>query len=131
MTTNHTPPLILLVDDELDVLSIYKTKLENSGFKVVAAANGEEGLRVATANHPDLVLMDVKMPVMDGVTAQQKLHENSATKDIKVVFLTAFSDPLRPEIDVRLAKENGALDFIKKGIGLDDLVERVKNYLIL
>lgn len=125
----QSPPLILMVDDETDLLATYKTKLERSGFRVLTAVNGKEGMETAIANHPDLILMDVKMPIMDGVEAQEKLKNNPATKDIKVVFLTAFSDPARPEVDERLAKENGVLDFIKKGISLDDLVARVREHL--
>jgi CheY-like chemotaxis protein len=124
-----TQPLVLIVDDESDLLDTYKTKLERSGFRVLSAANGEEGIAVATKEHPDLILMDVKMPVMDGVTAQQKLQENPDTKNIKVVFLTAFSDPAHPEIDQAMAKGSGAIDFLKKGISLDELVEKVKGYL--
>jgi CheY-like chemotaxis protein len=125
----QSPPLILIVDDEPDVLTTYKTKLERSDFRVLTATNGEEGVAAAVANHPDLILMDVKMPVMDGVEAQQKLKDDPTTKDIKVVFLTAFSDPTRPEIDAKFAEENGALDFIKKGIGLDDFVTKIRGYL--
>jgi len=122
-------PLILIVDDEADLLASYKTKFERSGFRVLTAADGKEGVAVAGANHPDLILMDVKMPVMDGAEAQQKLKDDPATKDIKVVFLTAFSDPSHPEIDQTLAKESGGLDFIKKGISLDELVTKVHGYL--
>ena len=121
--------LILVVDDEPDLLKTYQIKLERSGFKVITASNGKEGVDAAAANHPDLVLMDVKMPVMDGATAQQEILNNPATKDIKVVFLTAFSDPTRPEVDERLAKETGAVDFIIKGFNLDELVSRVRGYL--
>lgn len=122
-------PLILIVDDEADLLDTYKTKLERSGFRVITAANGEEGVASANANRPDLILMDMKMPVMDGVTAEQKIKADPATQDLKVVFLTAFSDPTRPEIDEAFSKESGALDFIKKGISLEDLVTRIRGYL--
>lgn len=121
--------LILIADDEEDVLSVYKTKLERSGFEVITAANGAEAVAAVTAKHPDLILMDMKMPVMDGIVAQQKLMENPATKDVKVVFLTAFSDPLKLDVDEKVAKESGAVDFIKKGINLDELVAKVKVYL--
>ena len=124
-------PLILLVDDEADVTAVYQVKLERSGYKVITASNGEEGVKMATEQKPDLILMDMKMPVMDGVTAQQKIKENPETKDLKVVFLTAFSDPVKPEIDEKLAKEIGGLDFIKKGISLDELAEKVKGYIAL
>ncbi|HVM77011.1 MAG TPA: response regulator [Candidatus Paceibacterota bacterium] len=122
-------PLVLLVDDEPDVLAVYKTKLERNGLKVITAANGEEAVITAQKEKPDLILMDMKMPVMDGITAQQKIKNNPDTKDLKVVFLTAFSDPMRIETDMALAKEAGALDFIKKGINLDEFAEKVKGYL--
>ena len=129
MDTNGQPALILLVDDETDILSIYKAKLEKVGFRVITATDGAQAVQMGIQQHPDLILMDMKMPVMDGITAQSKLSENPATKDIKVVFLTAFSDPMNPEIDEKSAKENGAFDFIKKGISLDELVEKVRGYL--
>ena len=125
----NQPPLILIVDDEWDVVSFYKTKLERSGFRVISAPDGARGVQVATAERPDLILMDVKMPVMDGVAAQQKLKDNPATKDLKVVFLTAFSDPSRPQTDKELSKETGALDFIKKGVSLEELVVKIRGYL--
>ncbi|MDR3581802.1 MAG: response regulator [Candidatus Pacebacteria bacterium] len=123
------PALILLVDDEEDVLSVYKAKLDKVGFRTVTAGDGAQAIKIAAEQHPDLILMDMKMPVMDGVAAQQKLNEDPATKDIKVVFLTAFSDPSSPETDQTIAKQVGAIDFIKKGIGLDELVDKVRGYL--
>lgn len=125
----NQPPLILIVDDEPDIISFYKTKLERSGFRVISASDGAQGVRIATAEHPDLILMDVKMPVMDGVAAQQKLRDNPATKNLKVVFLTAFGDPTKPQTDEKIAKEIGGMDFIKKGIGLDELVTKIRKYL--
>ena len=129
MDNNPESALILLADDEADILSVYQAKLEKVGFRVVTASDGAQAIQVAAEKHPDLILMDMKMPVMDGITAQAKLKENPATKDIKVVFLTAFSDPANPEIDIRTAKEIGALDFIKKGIGLNEFVTKVRGYL--
>ena len=129
MDVNKKSALILLVDDEADVLAVYKTKLEKTGFTVITAADGAQAVQAAIDRHPDLILMDMKMPVMDGIEAQLKIKENPATKDIKVVFLTAFSDPDNQEIDKEKAKEIGALDFIKKGIGLDELVLKVRGYL--
>jgi two-component system phosphate regulon response regulator PhoB len=129
MDTDKKPALILLVDDEADIISIYKTKLEKVGFRVITAPDGAQAVAIATEQRPDLILMDMKMPVMDGIVAQAALKDNPATKDLKVVFLTAFSDPSNPEIDRKTAKGIGALDFIKKGIGLDDLVTKVREYL--
>jgi len=125
----NQPALILIADDEIDVLAVYKEKLEQAGFSVITAPNGEEAIKIAAVRRPDLILMDMKMPVMDGVSAQQKLRADPKTKDLKVVFLTAFSDPMRHDVDVNLAKESGALDFIKKGINLDEFIAKVKGYL--
>lgn len=122
-------PLILVADDEPEILKIYRTKLEKSGFAVETAENGAVAVEMAKKTHPNLILMDVKMPVMDGVEAFTKLKEDPATKDIRVIFLTAFSDTRLPEIDNKFAAEIGALDFLKKSIGLGELVDKVRQYL--
>ncbi len=121
--------LILLVDDEPDVLNLYQTALVQAGFQVITAENGADAIEIAKQKHPSLILMDVKMPEMDGVEAAVKIKENPETASSKLVFLTAFSDPARPEADVKAAKEMGALDFIKKGISISELVEKIKQYL--
>ncbi len=121
---------ILLVDDEPDIIAIYKTKLEEAGFEVSTARDGVEAVAAAAASRPDLILMDMKMPNMDGVAAQQKLKNDPATKDLRVVFLTAFADPMKPEVDKAFARQSGAVDFIQKGIDLDELVQKVKGYLL-
>jgi len=84
---------------------------------------------VAKREHPALILMDMKMPVMDGVEAAVNIHEDPETAKIKLVFLTAFSDPNRPATDIQAAKDIGALDFVKKGISLKELGEKVNKYL--
>ena len=123
-------PLILIVDDEPEILKLYEHSLEAAGFEVVTAENGLLGIEAAKREKkPDLILMDIKMPLMDGPEAFVKLKEDQATKNIKIVFLTAFSDIGMPEIDVSYAKELGAADFIKKGIDLDEFVVRVKKSL--
>lgn len=120
---------ILLIDDEDDILELYSTKLRQEGLNVITAAGGPDGLEAAKNRHPDLILLDLKMSKMDGAQILTKLKEDPATRDIKVVFLTAFSDPMGSETDAKYAKEIGATDYIKKGIGLAELVERVKQYL--
>jgi len=120
-------PLILLVDDEPEMLKLYKRKLEKSGFDVITAENGLLGVEAAKgARRPDLVLMDIKMPLMNGIEAFEKIKEDPATKDMKIILLTAFSDLAIPEVDTKTAAELGAIDFIKKGIDLDAFVDRVK-----
>lgn len=121
---------ILIVDDEQDILDVYRATLEDEGFSVITASNGVEAIALAQENNPKLILMDVKMPVLDGIEALTKLKEDPKTKNLKVVFLTAFSDPNKPEVDANIAKELGAVDFIKKGISLTEFVEKVRGYLI-
>ncbi|MFA5098905.1 MAG: response regulator [Candidatus Paceibacterota bacterium] len=123
------PPLILMVDDEPEIIKIYTTKLNSAGFKIISATNGVEGLEVAKKEIPDLILLDVKMPIMNGVDLFYELKKIPELKDSKIAFLTAFSDPNMPETDIKAAKDMGATDFIKKGSSLDEFVEKVKAYL--
>lgn len=120
---------ILLVDDEPDVLSLYSIKLSRSGFEVITATNGVDAITLAQKELPDIILMDMKMPVMDGVTAQHQLRENPVTASIPVLFITAFSDPTAPSILGDYHKDSNVLGFIKKGIALDDLVREVTSYI--
>ncbi len=122
-------PCILIVDDDETLLKIYKTKLTQVGFRILTAENGAEALTVAAKERPDLILIDMKMPVMDGLTAVNKLKEDPATRDLKVVFLTAFSDSATADINGNIKIENATLGAIKKGIGLDDLVVEVRRYM--
>ncbi len=122
---------VLIVDDEPDMLSIYKTKLQRAGFEVLTAGNGKEAIEIAIAKHPHLILMDEKMPMMNGFAAGRALKENPATKDIPVIFLTAFSGPASVQEDLAYLKKSGAPAFIKKGIGLDELVEKIREHLKL
>jgi CheY-like chemotaxis protein len=124
-------PLILIVDDEPEILKLYGAKLSKSGFDVVTAENGLLGIEAAKqSRQPNLILMDLKMPLMSGVEAFNKLQEDPSTTNIKVIFLTAFSDLRVPEVDAKFASEIGASDFIRKGIDLDELVTKVRDALI-
>ncbi len=77
---------ILIADDEPDIIAFYRKKFEKAGFQVFTATNGAEALVIAASEQPDLIIMDVKMPEMNGIAAQKKLHEAPLTKNIKVVF---------------------------------------------
>jgi CheY-like chemotaxis protein len=120
---------ILVVDDEKLSVSLYREILEAEGFEVFTAGNGVECLEIAKKHKPDLILLDMKMPEMDGAQTLLKLREDPEMKDVKVVFLTAFGDPLTDVGDIGFAKGEGATDYIRKGIGKDELTARVKNYL--
>ncbi len=120
---------ILIADDEPEVLSLYKIKLRQAGYNVITATDGAQAIEIAEKELPDLVLMDMKMPHTDGITALRTLQANPATKNLRVVFITAFSDPQISDIDHDFSNENGALGFIKKGISLDEFVAEVQSYL--
>ena len=116
---------ILIVDDEKEILEPYSSALSSAGFRVLTASNGAEGVAVAKAKKPDLILMDLKMPILDGMDATMELKNDPATRDIRVVFLTAFGNPIT---DLGVAHSYQAIDFIKKGISLEELAQQVKKY---
>ncbi len=79
---------ILIVDDEKNFVDVLKTRLESTGYQVVSAGDGDEGVTKAREEKPDLILLDVMMPKIDGYTALKLLKDDKATKDIPVLILT-------------------------------------------
>jgi len=124
-------PLILVVDDDANFREIFSVKLTSEGYRVETAENGEQGIQKTKELKPDLVLMDVNMPVMDGAAAVLKLREDPETKKVKVAFLTNLGDPLleMQESYVRLSEEFGTRGYLKKTDDLDDLADRIKTFL--
>ncbi len=124
-------PLVLVVDDEENFRDIISALLGASGFRVATASNGEEALAHAEELKPDLIILDMKMPVMDGGTTIAKLKEKESLKDIKVIFLSSFGDvrEAAQSADQHFAKEMGAVDYLKKTEIDSKLVARVKELL--
>lgn len=121
---------ILIVDDDKDFLEVLVTKFKARNYETYTALNGEEAVVRAKEILPDLILMDVKMPKMDGIAAMLKLKEDPVTKNIKVVLLTAFGDP-QPEIyktDKNFARELGAFEYLLKTQDLDELADRTREF---
>ena len=81
---------ILVVEDVLDTREFVHLHLTEEGFQVILASNGQEGLYLATAEHPDLIITDVEMPVLDGVEMIKQLRAQKETQDIPILVLTAF-----------------------------------------
>ncbi|MDD5005469.1 MAG: response regulator [Candidatus Omnitrophica bacterium] len=81
---------ILIVDDEVDILTVLSARLIDAGYDVLKADNGIEAIDIAKQKMPHLIILDIMMPHMDGVTVSQHLKENKNTKDIPVIFLTAL-----------------------------------------
>ncbi len=124
-------PLLLLVDDEESFREIFKTKLSQAKFVVETAESGKEGIRKAKELKPDLILMDVKMPEMDGIEAFRCLKEDRETSKCEVVFLTSLGN-LGEEIQQlndRYARELGAAGYIRKTDDLDTIVNKVEEFL--
>ena len=118
---------ILLVEDDPMIVRMYQRKLEQEGFKVSLAFNGEEGLAALKQDKPDIVLLDIMMPKMNGIEMLKAVKADPSLKDIPVVILTNLGD--RPE-DVQKAKDLGAEDYwVKANIPLKEIVERVKKIL--
>lgn len=116
---------ILVVDDEQDLLDLIEYNLKIEGFNVLKAENGLEGIRLAREHHPELVLLDIMMPTMDGLEVCRQLREDPATKSMPVIFLTARSDE-KTEVD---GLNLGADDYITKPISTRKLMSRIKAVL--
>jgi two-component system, cell cycle response regulator DivK len=123
--TDETSPLILVVDDYQDAREMYCEYLQFSGFRVAEARNGNEALEQAFALKPDLILMDLSLPGMDGWEATRQLKSDERTKDIPVVALTGHA--LAGASDG--AKKAGCDSFVTKPCLPDDLVVEVRRML--
>lgn len=122
---------ILIVDDDKDFQEVLATKFKAAGFEVSVADDGEVGVVKAKEVIPNIIMMDVKMPKLDGVAAMLKLREDASTRNIKVILLTAYGDP-QPEVyknDQRFAQELGAHEYLLKSQDLDEIVEKTKAFL--
>lgn len=121
-TTTH----ILLVEDDAFLANIYKTKFEMEGFKVSIAGNGELGLKEAKKKKPDIILLDILLPKMDGFTVLQHIKEDSDLKDIPVVLLTNLGQ----KDDVEKGLKLGAADYlIKAHFKPSETVDKVRKVL--
>ena len=87
------PATILLVDDDPVIMMVYQAGLQRAGYNVLVAKNGQAGLELAATGHPDLILLDVRMPVLDGIEVLARLAADSASRDIPVVMLSNYSEP--------------------------------------
>jgi CheY-like chemotaxis protein len=123
--TNDTHPLILVVDDYQDAREMYAEYLQFSGFRVAEARNGNEAVEQAFALKPDLILMDLSLPGMDGWEATRQLKSDERTRHIPVVALTGHALAGASEG----AKKAGCDSFVTKPCLPDDLVVEVRRML--
>lgn len=125
--SNEAPPLILIVDDLHQNLAVLGNILRTEGHQLAIANNGRQAISIALAKNPDLVLLDIAMPDLDGLSACRMLKENKLTKDIPVIFLTARTEPE----DILKGFEAGAVDYITKPFKAGELLARVSTHLEL
>jgi DNA-binding response OmpR family regulator len=115
---------ILIVDDEQDIRELLKKKLEQNKFMAMTASNGQEALDICKNNKPNLVLLDIAMPEMDGYETCQKLKHDKHTRDIPVLFLTAKD--LEPESVIQHYKDLGACGYLPKPAAFEQLLDKIK-----
>jgi len=122
---------ILLVDDEAAFREIFSLKLSAEGYNIETAEDGVKGVQKAKELKPDLILMDVKMPNMNGAEALAELMDDPETKNLKVVFLTSLGDfgEGGENQDRRFAVTSGATGYIRKTEDLKSVVLKVKSFL--
>lgn len=116
---------ILIAEDYEDSRVLLALRFRKLGYEIAEAADGVEALLQTTAVHPDLILMDVSMPRMDGLTATMRLKADAASRNIPILILSAHTR----ESDIRSALEAGADDFLAKPIDFPRLHEKIKTIL--
>lgn len=128
VTSNGPNPAkkILIVEDETSLLGALRDRFTREGFTVLEAKNGKQGLEIALSEHPDLILLDIILPIMDGITMLKNIHADAWGKDAKIITLTNLSD----NQIVADAIELGSYDFlVKSNWKIEDVVKVVRDKL--
>jgi two-component system, OmpR family, alkaline phosphatase synthesis response regulator PhoP len=120
-----SPKKILVVDDEVDLVETVRFPLEMEGFDVLVSYNGEDALNQARKENPDLIILDLMLPKLDGYKVCRLLKFDERYKHIPILMLTAKTQ----EKDKTLGMETGADEYITKPFEMDYLMEKVKAYL--
>jgi len=116
---------ILIVDDEETILLVFKTHLNAAGYDVVTASSGKAGLAAMERESPDLVLLDVMMPEMNGFAVCRAIRENPAWKKVPVLMITG----LHGDTDALEGRQSGATDFMTKPVDYNDLTKRITKFI--
>lgn len=119
------PKKILIIEDNEQNRILVRMIMKSLNHEVIEAENGEQGVQMAKGQNPDLILMDLQMPVMDGYAAIKILKNDPETKDIKIIAVTSYA--MRSDRDKAMAA--GADDYIAKPIDLDELSGMISKYL--
>ncbi|MFO7707683.1 MAG: response regulator [Desulfobacterales bacterium] len=119
------PKQILIVDDEPSIIVALQFLMEQNGYKTLVAFSGEEAMEAIERHHPDLILLDIMLPVVDGFEVCQRVRENPDWKDIRIVMVTALGS----EVNVTKGLDLGADAYITKPFSNADLVAKVKELI--
>lgn len=124
-------PKILIIDDDKDFKEILSAKLGAAGFEIEEAADGQSGMDKARIFHPHVILLDIKMPGMNGIETLAKMKSDPDLKDLVVIFLTSMGELQEDAswVDNKFAKELGAIAHIKKSDDLDKIVKQIMSAL--
>lgn len=121
-----SPFKILVIEDEATLLYALQAKFSLKGFKVMAALDGKTGLDLALQTKPNLILLDLLLPIVDGFEVLKKLKENEETKEIPVIIISNLDDKEKIEKGLRM----GAIDYlIKADYRLDEVIEKIKKII--
>jgi two-component system alkaline phosphatase synthesis response regulator PhoP len=126
-TDEITGRKVLVIDDEPGIIEIVEANLEGDGFEVISASNGKEGLEKIKNEQPELVVLDVMMPEMDGWEVLRSLEQDAATAGLPVIMLTAKA----ADEDYIFGLEEGAVEYITKPFLPQELVNRIKITLMV
>lgn len=118
---------VLIVEDELSYLKLLHKQLTIEGYEVLEATDGEKGLEMAKKHHPDLILLDVKMPLMDGITVLDELRNDTYGATAKVILLTNL-EPDDTTVQ-KVVQNQPSFYLVKSNIELDDLMKKIESLL--
>lgn len=122
----HTPTRVVCIEDEPDMIDLVRLILARKGFEVIGAPGGYEGLQAIEKFQPDLVLLDLMMPDMDGWEVYQRIKSNSMTNGIPVIIVTAKAQSIDKMLGLHIAKVD---DYITKPFGPSELVSSIEKVL--
>lgn len=117
--------MVVIAEDDAQIANLVRFKLEKSGYDVLVGENGKRGLELIREHQPDLVILDVMMPIMDGFEVLRTMKSEEPTREIPVIMLTARS----MEEDILKGFEAGAVDYLTKPFSVSELAVRVNSIL--
>lgn len=119
---------ILIVEDEKEIAELFKTRLEKNGYEAMIALNGQLALAICKSIHPDLVLLDIAMPKMNGYQIGEKLRQDTKTKDIDILFITCHD--LESKSVLQRCEKIGTRGYFNKLSNFQELLEKIRGIIV-